>query len=328
VKRRDFIAGLGSAAAWPVATRGQQRIRVPVVGVMMGWSESDPIFRSLLDAFVQELARLGWMEGRNVQIAQRWTNSDIDRTRIFAKELVGLKPDVIFAATTTPTAALQLETRTIPIVFSIVADPVGMGFVADLRRPGGNITGFAVEEAAMAGKWLQMIKEIAPHVGRAAAMYNPDTAPFAKYFLGPFEAAARALAVAPTILPVRDDAEIETAIESLGQERGGLVIVPDIFMVNHRIVIISAAARSRVPTILDTPSFPRDGGLMSYGASFPVLFRQAAGYVDRILKGDKAADLPVQVPTKYDLVINLKTAKVLGLTVPQSILVGADEVIE
>lgn len=161
-------------------------------------------------------------------------------------------------------------------------------------------------------------------------IYNPDTAPFAKYFLGPFEAAARALAVAPTILSVRDDAEIETAIDLLGRDRGGLVIVPDIFMVNHRTVIISAAARNRVPTILDTPSFPKDGGLMSYGASFQVLFRQAAGYVDRILKGDKPADLPVQVPTKYDLVINLKTAKVLGLiiTVPQSILVGADEVIE
>ena len=327
MKRREFIAGLG-AAAWPLAARGQVGERVRQVGVMMGWSENDPIFRSLLDAFVQELARLGWVEGRNVRIAQRWTANDIDRTRIFAKELVGLQPDVIFTVTTTPTAALQLETRTIPIVFSIVADPVGMGFVADLRRPAGNITGFAVEEGGMAGKWLQMIKELAPLIKRAGAMYNQDTAPYAKYFLGPFEAAAQALAVAPIILPVRDDAEIEAAIDLLGRDQGGLVIVPDIFMVNYRAVIISAAARNRVPTILDTPSFPRDGGLMSYGASFPVLFRQAAGYVDRILKGAKPADLPVQVPTKYDLVINLKTAKALRLTVPQSILLRADEVIE
>lgn len=169
--RREFIAGLGGVAAWPLAAHGQLGERVRQVGVMMGWSENDPIFRSLLDDFVQELARLGWVEGRNLRLAQRWTENNIDRTRIFAKELVGLQPDVIFTATTPPTAALQLETRTIPIVFSIVADPVGMGFVADLRRPGGNITGFAVEEAAMAGKWLQMIKEIAPHVGRAAAMY-------------------------------------------------------------------------------------------------------------------------------------------------------------
>jgi putative ABC transport system substrate-binding protein len=294
----------------------------------MGNSESDSEAQSWLAAFVEELARLRWVDGRNVRIDRRWTNNDIDRTRIVAKELVGLQPDVILTEGTPATAAVQRETRTIPIVFAVVADPVGSGFVTGLPRSGSNLTGFQAYEAAFAGKCLQMLKEIEPRIGRAAAMYNPDIAPFAKYFLGPFEAAAQALAVDPIVAPVRSDAEIETAIDALGREQGGLVILSDGFMHDHRAAIIAATTRNKVPMISGLPDFPREGGLLSYVPSYPDMFRLAAGYVDRILKGAKSIDLPVQFPTKYDLVINLKTAKALGLTVPNTLLVSADEVIE
>jgi len=329
VRRRDFVTLLGGAAAvLPLAARAQHGERVRHVGVLLGWSESDPQFRSWFAVFVQELARLGWADGTNIRIEQRWTNADIERARQFANELVQLQPDVILVSTTPATAALQQETRTIPIVFAAVADPVGSGFVAKLRQPGGNLTGFINIEGATGGKWLQIIKEIAPHIRRAAAMYNPDTAPFAKYFLAPFEAAAHALVVEPIIAPVRSDAEIEAVITSLGREQGGLVVVTDSFMGVHRGAIIREATRNKVPSIFEVAFFARDGGLVSFGPSYPDFFRRAAGYVDRILKGEKPADLPVQVPAKYELVINLKTARALGLTVPHALLASADEVIE
>jgi putative ABC transport system substrate-binding protein len=328
IGRREFIAGLGGAVALPLVARAQQRDRLRRVGVLIGASENDPELQSRLAFFIQELARLGWAEGRNVRIDQRWTNDDPDLAGKFAKELVGLQPDVILAVTSPATAALQRETRTIPIVFAAVVDPVGQGFVAGLPRPGGNITGFGYFEPAFVGKQVQMLKEIAPGIRRVAAMYNPDFATSSKSYLGSFEAAAQVLAVDPTIIPVHSDAEIETAVQSLGREEGGLLGLPDGFMMGHRAAVIAAATRNKVPTIYGNPAFARDGGLMSYAPSLPDIFRGAAGYVDRILRGTKPADLPVQLPVKYEMVLNLKTAKALGIEVPTATLLRADEVIE
>ena len=329
LKRREIITLLSSAAAWPLAARAQQRDRLGRVGILFGGSENNPEQQSWLAAFIQELERLGWVEGRNVQIDVRWAGGDVGRMRAFAKQLAEQQPDVILAGTTPVTAALQRETRTIPIVFVIVSDPVGAGFVAGLPRPGGNITGFT-NEPVTPGKWLGMLKEIAPHVKRAAIMFNPDTAPGSgAYFLGPFETAARSLAVEPIVVRIRSDAEIEAELASLGREQAGLITMPDAFMAVHQTTIISAAARNNVPAIgADLPNFAKEGGLLSYGASFPDIFRRAAPYVDRILRGANPADLPVQAPTKYELVINLKTAKALGLTVPDKLLALADEVID
>jgi len=332
MKRREFITLLGgAAAAWPLAARAQQQgAKLRRIGVLMGWSESNPDYRSWMDTFVQELARLGWVDGRNVQIDVRWAAGDVGRMGAFAKELVQLQPDVIFASTTPVTAALQRETRTIPIVFVIVSDPVGAGFVAGLPRPSGNITGFINLEAAMGGKWLELLKEVAPRIKRAAIMFNPDTAPGAgQYFLGPFEAAARSMAVEPIRLPVRSEAEIEAEVASLGRAQAGLVIMTDTFMSLHQATIISATARNNVPVMgADLQNFAKEGGLLSYGASFPDIFRRAAPYVDRILRGANPADLPVQAPAKYELAINLRTAKALGLDVPWILQQRADEVIE
>jgi putative tryptophan/tyrosine transport system substrate-binding protein len=326
MRRREFIAGLGGAAAWPVVARAQQSDRVRRIGVLISWSENDPEFRSWLAAFIQELARLDWVDGRNVRIDQHSGNDDTERTGAFAKELVRLQPDVILAAGTPATTALQRETRTIPIVFSVIIDPVGSGFVASLPRPGGNITGFGLADKVIGGKWLQMLKEVAPSIKRAAAMYNLDYP--SSYYLGPFEAAAQKLMVDPILAPVRSDAEIEAAIDLLGREQGGLVNLSDGFITSHRATIIAAADRNKVPTIAEPSFYTRDGGLLSYGPNFPDMFRKAAGYVNRILKGEKTADLPVELPTKYDLTINLKTAKAIGLTVPPNLLAVADEVIE
>jgi putative tryptophan/tyrosine transport system substrate-binding protein len=328
MRRRDFIAGFGSTAAWPVVARAQQPAAVRRIGVCLGWSERDPQFNSWLTAFVQGLARLGWMDGVNVLIEQRWTNADIERAQPMAKELVALRPDVILTSTTPVTAAVQRETHSIPIVFTAVADPVGSGFVASLPRPGGNLTGFINIEGGTGGKWLEMLKEIEPGMRRAAAMFNPDTAPFARYFLGPIEAAAQALGVEAFITPVRSDAEIEAVITALGQEHGSLLVVTDSFMGVHRGTIIRAATRNKVPAIFEVSFFARDGGLLSFGPSYTDFFRRAAGYVDRILKGERPTDLPVQIPSKYELVINLRTAREFGLTVPNTLLVRADEVIE
>jgi putative ABC transport system substrate-binding protein len=260
----------------------------------------------------------------------RWAVGSVDRTRMFAKELVDLQPDVILAHSTPATAALQRETRTIPIVFAVVSDPVGVGFVASLPRPGGNLTGFIHMEASIGGKWLALLTEIAPGVKRATIMFNPGTAPYAgSYYLPSFEAAARSFKVAPIVAPIHSEADIETVITSLGREPGGgLVVLPDTFSQVHRAIIILLAARNNVPAAYCDNSFAADGGLFSYGPDQVDIFRRAAPYVDRILKGEKPADLPVQAPTKYVLTLNLKTAKALGLTVPPTLLARADAVIE
>jgi putative ABC transport system substrate-binding protein len=329
MKRREFIVGIGSAAVWSLAAWAQQPTRARRIGVLLGWSETDPQFQSYLAAFVQELARLGWIDGVNLQVIQpRGTNADIEHTQMLAKELVALQPEVILSSTTPVTAALRRETRTIPIVFAAVADPVGSGLVDGLPKPGGNVTGFINIEEASGGKWLEILKEIAPTIRRAAAIFNPDTAPFVKKYLRAFEAAASALSVEPIITPVRSETEIEAVITSLGREQGGVVAMTDSFLGTHRGVIIRAANRNKVPAIFEVFYFAREGGLVSFGPSYADFFRRAAGYVDRILKGERPADLPVQVPTKYELVINLKTARELGLTVPNTLLVRADEVIE
>jgi putative ABC transport system substrate-binding protein len=277
---------------------------------------------------VQELARLGLIDGRNERIEQRWTNADLNRTSALAKEMVATQPDVILTSTTPATAALKRESSIIPIVFTIVSDPVGAGFVAGLPRPGGNITGFTTIEAAMGGKWLSLLKEIAPGIKRAAFMFNPDTpSGVQKYFLASFEAAAGSLGIEPVAMPVRSVAEIETAIAALGAEQAGLVEFSS-FLAAHMGTIISSTARHNVPAIYEGTLFARRGGLIAYGASFTDMFRRAAGYVDRILRGEKPADLPVQTPTKFETTINLKTAKALGLTVPPELLATADEIIE
>jgi putative tryptophan/tyrosine transport system substrate-binding protein len=327
MQRRELAVGLVSTiAAAPVfglrLASAQQAEKVRRIGVL-GSSES-----GLLTPFVEELARLGWADGRNVRFEQRWTNADINRASAFATELVAAQPDVILCSTTPVTAALHRETSTIPIVFVIVSDPVGAGLVAGLPRPGGNITGFTNNEASMGGKWLSLLKEIAPGIKRAAFMFNPETTPGGgKYFLASFEAAAGALGIEPVAMPVGSDAEIETAIATLGAEQAGLVEFGS-FMAAHGGTIISSTARNKVPAIFESAPFARGGGLISYGASLTDMFRRAAGYVDRILRGERPADLPVQTPTKFETAINLKTAKALGLTVPHNLLMLADEVIE
>jgi putative ABC transport system substrate-binding protein len=328
VKRRTFIAGLGSAAAWPLAARAQQPERMRRIGVLIGGDENDPESNRRYSAFAQALADLGWADGRNVRMDLRLGGSDIDRIRGLAQELVGLQPDIILASSTPVTVALQAETRTIPIVFAGVADPVAGGIVARLDRPSGNITGFADFERPMGGKWLELLSEIVPGLKQAAIMFNPDMAT-ASLYRPSFETAARSLTVELIIAPIHSDVEIEMAIVALGREPGGgLVVVPDQFTIAHRASIISAAARNKVPAVYPILPYARDGGLLSYGVDRPDIFRRAASYVDRILRGAKPAELPVQLPTKFEMVVNLKTAKALGLVVPQSILLRADEIIE
>jgi putative ABC transport system substrate-binding protein len=330
MRRRDLITWLGGAAAWPVVARAQQGERIRRIGVLIAAGENDPEGKARLSAFTEGLAELRWTDGRTVRIDVRWAAGNVDLMRMFAKELVDLRPDVIISEATPTTAALQRETRTIPIVFTSVADPIGSGFVASLPRPGGNITGFAFIEASMAGKYLELLTEIAPGVKRAAIMFNPDTiSGRGSYYLPVFEAAARSLNVTPIVAPVHSDAEIETVITSLGRERGGgLVVSTDSFMVVHRAPTILQAARNNVPAVYWNDFFTRDGGLLSYGPDQLDLFRRTATYVDRILRGAMPTDLPVQLPVKFKMLVNVKTAKVLGLTVPQSILLRADEVIE
>jgi putative ABC transport system substrate-binding protein len=327
MKRREFIAGLG-AVAWPVVTRAPQGDRVRRIGVLMQGDENDLVYKPRVSAFTQALADLGWTDGRNARMDLRWGGSDINRIRALAQELVGLQPDIILVNGTPATVAFQRETRTIPIVFANVSEPVTSGIVPRLDRPGGNVTGFANLEASLAGKWLELLSEIAPGLKRAAFMFNPDTALFL-LFMPSFEMAARSLKIVPIITHIHSDVEIEVAITALGREPGGgLVVMSDAFMDAHRAQIISAAARNNVPAVYSLSDFARDGGLLSYGADRVDNYRRAATYVDRILRGAKPGDLPVQFPTKFEMAVNLKTAKALGLTVPQSILLRADEVIE
>jgi ABC-type uncharacterized transport system substrate-binding protein len=326
LRRREFIAGLGGTAA--LAARAQQGGRLRRIGVLMPYDENDPAAKLRLSAFTQALAGLGWTDGSNVRIDLGWGGADINRIRALAQKLVGLQPDIIVTDSTPATAALQRETRTIPIVFANVAEPVASGIVPGLNQPGGNITGFANYEATLGGKWLELLSEIAPGLKRAAIMFNPDTAPASAY-VPSFETAARSLKVVPIRAPVHSDVEMETAIIALGREPGGgLVVMPGSFIAGYRAPIISAAARNNVPAVYYRSEFARDGGLLSYGVDFVDTSRRAASYVDRILRGAKPAELPVQFPTTFEMVLNLKTAKALRLTVPPSILLRADEVIE
>jgi putative ABC transport system substrate-binding protein len=329
MERREFLAALGGAvAAWPLAARGQQPERMRRIGVLLPGDENDPVRKTYVSAFTQALADLGWNDGRNVRMDFRWTGDDINRSQALAQELVRLQPDIMATSGVPATAAVQRETRTIPIVFGIVADPVASGLVAAPNRPGGNITGFTELEASFAGKWLELLSEIAPGLKRVAIMFNPDTAPVSAY-MPLFETAARSLKIEPITAPVHSDVEIETAIIALGREpRGGLVLMPDVFMTTHRVPIISAAARNNVPAVYYQSEFARDGGLLSYGADQVDIFRRVATYVDRILRGAKPGDLPVQLPVKYEMAVNRKTATALGLTIPPSILLRADDVIE
>jgi putative ABC transport system substrate-binding protein len=328
IRRREFIAGIGGAVAWPLGARAQQGDRVRRIGVLIARDENDPEGKTYVSAFIQSLAGLGWTDGRNVRMDLRWGGGDINRIQALAQELVGLQPDIILAGSTPATVALQRETRTIPIIFAGVADPVASGLVARLDRPSGNVTGFALDEATLGGKWLELLSEIAPGLKRAAIVFNPDTSPASAY-MPSFETAARSLKVVPIITPVHSDVEIETAIIALGREPGGgLVVMPDIFMLGHRVPIISAWARNKVPAVYYQSAFVRDGGLLSYGVDLVDIWRRAASYVDRILRGAKPAELPVQLPTKFEMILNLKTAKALGLAVPPSILLRADEQFE
>jgi len=330
MNRRQFITLFGGAAAgWPLAARAQQDSRVRRIGVLMQGDENNPVWKPGVSAFIQALTGLGWTDGRNVRMDLRWYGDDINRVRALAQELVGLQPDIIVTVSTPATVAVQRETRTIPIVFANVSDPVASGIVPRLDHPGGNTTGFAIFPPTLAGKWLELLAEIAPGLNRAALMFNPDINPVSVYFMPSFETAARLLKVEAITAPVHDDVEIETAIIALGREPGGgLVVTMDAFVVGRRALIILAAARNNVPAVYIASEFARDGGLLSYGPNQVDNLRRPATYVDRILRGEKPGDLPVQLPTKFEMAVNLKTAKALGLTVPQSFLLRADEVIE
>jgi putative ABC transport system substrate-binding protein len=328
IRRREFITLLGGAAAWPILARAQQRDRVRRIEVLMPGDENDPVQKTFVSAFIQALADLGWTDGRNVRMDLRWAGGDNNRIPALAKEVVGLQPDIILANSTPAIVALQRETRTIPIVFAAVGEPVASGIVPRLNQPGGNITGFANFEATLGGKWLELLSEIAPGLKRAAILFNPDTAPVSA-FMPSFETAARSLKIAPIIAPVHSDAEIERAIRDLRREPGGgLVVMPDIFTIAHRAPIILAAAGNSIPAVYAQSDFARQGGLLYYGVDRVDLFRRAATYVDRILRGAKPGDLPVQFPTKFEMVVNRKTATALGLAVPPTIMLRADEVIE
>jgi putative ABC transport system substrate-binding protein len=329
IARRKFVVALAGAAAWPLAARAQQGNRVRRIGVLMPGDENLPAAKTFVSEFPQALAGLGWIDGRNVRMDFRWHGDDTNRIRALAHELVGLRPDIIVTIGSAPaTVALQRETETIPIVFAVVADPVAQRIVPRLDRPGGNITGFGNFEATLGGKWLELLSEIAPGLKRAAIMFNPDTAPVSIY-MPSLETAARSLKVVLIAAPVHNDVEIEMAIAALGREPGGgLVVISEIFTVAHRAPIISAAARNNVPAVGGGSAFARDGGLLSYGPDNVDTYRRAASYVDRILRGAKPGDLPVQLPTKFEMVLNLKTAKAFGLTVPLTLQAIADEVIE
>ena len=331
MRRREFITLVGGAAAtWPLTANAQQPDRMRRIGVLMAHAESDPEFQAYVAAFREGLQKVGWVEGRNFRLDFRWgALDDAELRRRSAIELIALKPDLIVTQNTPPTATMLQQTRTIPVVFVVVADPVGSGFVQNLARPGGNATGFTIMEPTTTGKWLELLKEVAPRSNRAAMLFNPATAPYASIYLNPFKAAAASLGLEPIAATVHDRAELDTVIAAQAREpNGGLIVIPDGFLNVHRGDIISLAARYRLPAIYPWRFFAEEGGLLSYGSEQRDFFRLAATYVDRILKGEKPADLPAQAPTEYKLVINLKTAKALGLTVLPTLLDRADKVIE
>ena len=328
MKRRDFITLLGGAAAWPIAARAQQQDRMRRIGVL-GNASNDRFVQAQFTAFREALEKLGWMEGRNIGIDYRWAMGDAEAARTGAAELLVLAPDAIVVNPVVGLAALQRATRTIPIVFTVVTEPVAQGFVASLAHPGANITGFSNLEPSVAGKWLQLLKEIAPQISRVAVIGNPETAPFNVAFARAAETVARSLSVDVTSAPVHAHSDIETVLTMLGREPGGgLIAVPDPFNTANRDFIIELAARHRVPAFYNDRPFVTAGGLASYGLNQLDLYRQAAGYVDRILRGEQPTNLPVVQPAVFELAINLKTAKALGLDVPSYLQQLADEVIE
>ena len=328
IRRRKFLATLGGAATWPLAARAQQPERMRRIGVLLPYAADDREGQVRLAAFQQALAELGWSDSGNVRIETRWGAGDADRYRQYAAELVALAPDVVVAVTTAVAAALQRETRSVPIVFVQAADPVAAGLVAGLARPGGNTTGFITFEHGISPKWLALLKEIAPHVTRAAVIRESSVATELA-LLGGIQSVASSLRVELNLIDARDIGEVERAVAAFAREpNGGQIVFAGALASLHRDLIISLAARHRLPTVFTDRPFVTAGGLASYGPNRVEQYRPAAGYVDRILKGEKPADLPVQAPTKYELVINLKTAKTLGLEVPPTLLARADEVIE
>jgi len=329
MRRREFISLLGgAAAAWPLAARAQQFKRIRRLGVLMSFVVNDPEGLSRAAALEDGLRKLGWIKGQNIRIEYRWAG-DPEVLRTNAAELVGMAPDLILANSTPVMAVLREQGHAVPIVFTQVTDPVGEGLVANLAHPGGHLTGFTSFEFSIGTKWLETLKQVAPRVTRVALVFNPQTAPFANLFWPPIEAAAPSFALVPTPVGPLSFAELERSIDVFAREpNGSLIVMPDVSTVNYREGVIGLAARHRLPAVFPERIFATSGGLLSYGSDVVDIFRRAAGYVDRILKGEKPADLPVQTPTKYELVINLKTAKALGLTIAPNLLALADEVIE
>ena len=331
IGRREFLSALGgAAAAWPLAANAQQPERMRRIGVLMAYAEGDREGQVFIAAFREELKKLGWAEGRNIRIDTRWAAPrDAEARQQFAKEFVALHPDLVLSHGTPSTETLLQQTRILPIIFVNVSDPIGSGFVKSFAKPGGNATGFITMEPTMAGKWLELLKEIAPRVTKCAVLFNPTTAPYAEYFLKPFQAAAASFAVEAIIASVRDPAELETAIAAQAREpNGGLIVMPDTFTTVHRAKITALAAQYRLPAVYPFRFFAADGGLLSYGGDTVDNYRRAATYADRILRGEKPSELPVQAPVKFELVINHKTATSMGLTIPTSLLVAANELIE
>jgi putative ABC transport system substrate-binding protein len=329
VRRREFITLLGgAAAAWPLATRAQQRERMRRIGMLMPYAANDPQAQTRNAAFLQGLQQLGWTDGRNVQIDYRWSTGDLDDTRKYAAELVVLAPDVIFTVGSAGVGSVRQATRTVPIVFAIVPDPVGAGVVESLARPGGNITGFTAYEYGIGAKWLEVLKEIAPNVAQAGIVRDP-TIPAGIGQWGAIQSVSPSFAIEVSPINMDDVGEIERAVTAFARRpNGGLIVTGSALAVVRRDLIIGLAARHRLPAIYYDRYFAIAGGLVSYGPDIVDQFRRAASYVDRILKGEKPADLPVQAPTKYELLVNLKTAKALGLEIPPTLLARADEVIE
>jgi putative tryptophan/tyrosine transport system substrate-binding protein len=330
MRRREFITLLGGlVATWPLVALAQQADRMRRIGVLFGSATDDSEYQARFGAFLQGLQQLGWADGRNVRIDTRWATTNPDDIRRHAAELAALAPDVILAATGSATVAPLLQaTRTVPIVFVLVIDPVGAGFVASLAQPGGNATGFTIFEYGMSGKWLELLKAIAPIVTRVAVLRDPAIASGIGQF-ATVQAVAPSFGVELSPVDVRDAPEIERAVTAFARSgNGGLIVTASALATRYRDLIITLAARHKLPAVYSRRLFVADGGLLSYGPDYVDQFRRAAGYVDRILKGEKPADMPVQAPTRYELVINLKTAKALGLTIPESFLLRADEVIE